>query len=87
MSLTLVQLNLDVQGTKIFQYCACPAGRVTYNFHLSCKHMNLSFKSVFNKEHTGVISNMTSSSNSSQRTCPVGPVLWEEFLALSIFHS
>ena len=21
------------QGTKLFQYCTCPAGRVTYNFH------------------------------------------------------
>ena len=21
------------QGTKIFQYCTCPAGQVTYNFH------------------------------------------------------
>ena len=54
------------QGTKIFQYCTCPAGRVTYNFHLSCKHMHLPFKSVCNKEHKGVIWNMTSSSNSSQ---------------------
>ena len=43
------------QGTKIFQYCTCPAGRVTYNFHSSCKHMHLSFKSVCNKEHQGVI--------------------------------
>ena len=34
------------QRTKIFQYCTCPAGRVTYNFHLSCKHMHFSFKSV-----------------------------------------
>ena len=32
------------QGTKIFQYSTCPAGRVTYNFHSSCKHMHLSFK-------------------------------------------
>ena len=55
------------QGTKIFQYCTCPAGRVTYNFHSSCKHMHLSFKSVRNKEHKGVICNMTSSSK-----------LWEE---------
>ena len=49
------------QGTKIFQYCTCIAGRVTYNFHSSCKHnhMNLSFKSVCNKEHKGVICNMT----------------------------
>ena len=43
------------QGTKIFQYCTCPAGRVTYNFHSSCKHTHLSFKSVCNKEHKGVI--------------------------------
>ena len=50
------------QGTKIFQYCTRPAVRVTYNFHLSCKHMdlsfNLSFKSVCNKKHKGVICNM-----------------------------
>ena len=52
------------QGTKIFQYCTCPAGRVTYNFHLSCKHVHLSFKSICNKEHKGVIFNLTSSSNS-----------------------
>ena len=43
------------QGTKIFQYCTCPAGGVTYNFHSSCKHMYLSFKSIYNKEHKGVI--------------------------------
>ena len=43
------------QGTKIFQYCTCPAGRVTYNFHSSYKHMNLSFKSICNKEHKGII--------------------------------
>ena len=47
-------------GTKIFQYCTCPAGPVTYNFHLSCKHMHLSFKSVCNIEHKGVTCNMTS---------------------------
>ena len=33
-------------GTKIFKYCMCPAGQVTYNFHLPCKHIHLSFKSV-----------------------------------------
>ena len=60
------------QGTKIFQYCTCPAGWVTYNFHLSCKHMHLSFKSICNKEHKGVICNMTSSSNSSQSTRSTG---------------
>ena len=60
---------------------------MTYNFHLSPKHMHLSFKSVCNKEHKGVISNMTSSSNSSQSTRPVGRVLWKELLVLSRFHS
>ena len=75
------------QGTKIFQYCTCPAGRVTYNFHLSCKHMHLSFKSECNKEHKGVICNMNSSSNSSQSTRPKGRVFWEELLVLSRFHS
>ena len=57
---------IPYQGTKIFQYCTCPAGRVTYNFHSSRKHIHLSFKSVCNKEHKGVICNMTHSSNSSQ---------------------
>ena len=74
------------QGKKIFQYCTCPAGRVTYNFHSSCKHMHLSFKSVRNKQHNGVICNMTPSSNSSRSTCPTGWVLWEELLILSGFH-
>ena len=63
----------------MIQYCTCPAGRVTYNFHSSCKHMHLSFKSICNKEHKGVICNkehkgevcnMTSLSNSSQNTRP-----------------
>ena len=31
------------------------SGRVTYNFHSSCKHTHLSFKSIWNKEHKGVI--------------------------------
>ena len=78
--------NID-QGTKIFQNCTCLAGRVTYNFHSSCKHMHLSFKNVCNKEHKGVICNMISSINSCQSTHPVGPVLWEELLVLSRFHS
>ena len=43
------------KGKKIFQCCTCPAGRDTYNFHSSCKHTHLSFKSVCNKEHMGVI--------------------------------
>ena len=74
-----------MQGTKIFQYCTCPAGRVTYNFHLSCKHLHLSFKSVCNKEHKGVICNMTSLSNCSQSIRPTGRVLWEELLVLIDF--
>ena len=61
-----------VQGTKIFQYCTCPAGGVTFNFHSPCKHMHLSFENVCNKEHKGVICNMTSLSNSSQSTHPTG---------------
>ena len=63
------------QGTKIFQYCICPAGWMTYYFHVSCKHMHLSFKSVCNKEHKGVKCNMTSSCNSSQSTHPTVRVL------------
>ena len=70
--LVLLRNEADILGTKICKYCTCPAGRVTYNFHLSCKHMYLSFKNVCNKEHKGVICNMTSSSNSSQSTHPVG---------------
>ena len=61
-------------GIKIIQYCTCPAGRVTYNFHSSCKCMHLYFKSV-----CGVIFNMTSLSNSSQSTRPTRRVLWEEY--------
>ena len=48
-------INYVGQGTKIFQYSTCPGGRVTYKFHSSCKHMRLSFKSVCNEEHKGVI--------------------------------
>ena len=79
--------RLQIQGTKIFKYCTCSSGRVTYNFHSFCKHMHLSFKSVCNKEHKGVICYMTSSSYSFQSTCPTGRVLWEELLVLSRFHS
>ena len=76
------------QGTKIFKYCTCPAGRVTYNFHLSCKLTHaLDFKSVCNKEHKGVICSMTSLGNFFQSTCPTGRMLWEELLVLSRFHS
>ena len=74
------------QGTKIIQYCTCPAGQVTYNFHWSCKHMHVSFKSICNKGHKGVVCNMISFSNSSQSTRPIGRVLWEELLDLSRFH-
>ena len=48
---------------------------MTYNFHLSCKHMHLSFKSICNKEHKGVICNMTSLSNSFQSARSTGRVL------------
>ena len=61
-----------MQGTKIFQYYTSPVGPVTYNFHSSCKHMHLPFKSVCNKEHKGVILNMTPMSNSSCRTSALG---------------
>ena len=77
------------QGKKYFN-----AERVTYNIHSSCKHMHLSFKSVCNKEHKGVICNTTSSSNSSQSTRPVlkALVLQDEcfgknYLSFSRFHS
>ena len=76
----------SLQGTNIFQYCTSPARRGTYNIHSSCKHMYLSFKSVCNKEHKGVICNTTSSSNFSQST-RTGRVLWEELHILSRFHS
>ena len=69
---SMCETAVMLQGTKIFQHCTCPAGPVTYNFHLSCKHMQLSYKSVCSKEHKGLICNMTSSSDSSQSTDPTG---------------
>ena len=87
LQITRPTIKAWMQRTKIFRYCTGPAGRVTYNFHSSCKHIYMSFKSVCNKEHKGVICNMTSASNSSQSTRPVGRVLWEELLVLSRFHS
>ena len=48
--------TLQSQGTKIFQYCTCPAERVTYNFLSSCKHIYLSFNSSLDKEDKGVMS-------------------------------
>ena len=56
------------QKIHVFKYCTHPEGQVTCNFHSSCKHMHLSFKSVYNKEHKGVICNMTSLSYSFKRT-------------------
>ena len=50
-----------------------------YNFHPSCKQMHLSFKSICNKEHKGVICNTTSPSNPSQSTCPTGRVLGKNY--------
>ena len=58
---------------------------MTNNFHSSCKHMHLSFKSVCNKEHKGVICSMTSSTNYSQITHPTGQVLWKELLVILDF--
>ena len=81
------QITKLEHGTKKFKYCTCPAGRMTYKFHLSCKHMHLSFKSLCYKEHKGVICNTTSSSIFSQSARPTGRVLWEELLVLSRFHS
>ena len=59
-----------ISGDKIFKYRTCPAGWVAYTFHSSCKLMHLSFKSLCNAEHKGVICNMTSFSNSFQSTRP-----------------
>ena len=73
------------RGQKYLKKCTCPAGRLTYNFHSSCKHMHMSFKSVCNKEQKGVICNMTSSSNSSQSTRPVGQVLGKNYLSFLDF--
>ena len=70
------------QETKIIKYCACPAGRVTCNFHSSCKHMHLSFKSVCNKEHKGVICNLALLSNSSQSTRPFSIIFSKVFKTL-----
>ena len=52
---------------------------MTYNFHSSCNRMHLSFKGVCNKEHMGVICNMTSLSNSSKSTRPIGRVLGKNY--------
>ena len=41
--------------------------------------MHLSFKSICNKEHKGVICNMTSSNNSSQITRPTGRVFGKNY--------
>ena len=49
------------------------------HFHSSSKHMHLCFKRVYNKEHKGVICNMTSSSNSSQSTHSVGRGLGKNY--------
>ena len=64
-------IHLPHQGTKNISILDL-SGQVTYNFHLSCKHMHLSHKSVYNKEHKGVICNKISSSTSLQSTHPTG---------------
>ena len=38
---SIQRVKVSIQRTKIFKYCTCPAGRVTYNFHSSCKHMHV----------------------------------------------
>ena len=81
----MFRLIYNLQGTKILQYCTCPAGRVTYNFHSSCKHVHLSFKSICNKEHKEIICYMTPSSNSSQSACPIGRVFWKNYLSFLDF--
>ena len=58
-SFNLFVICSAAQGTELSQYCTCPARRVICNMHVSCKHMRLSFESVCNKEHKGVICNMT----------------------------
>ena len=47
--------TVDVHISILYLSCRT----MTYNFHSSCKHMHLSFKSVCNREHKGVICNMT----------------------------
>ena len=72
--MTSSQTHWPGRGQKYFNI-SCPTARVTYNFHSSCKHIHLSFKSLCNKEYKGVICNMTSSRYSFQSTCPTGRVL------------
>ena len=66
---------------KYFKIALVLEGEWLYNFHSSSMHMHLSFKSVCNKEHKKATCNMTSSSNSSQSTRPLGWVLWENYLS------
>ena len=46
LTLPLAIVAICYSGDKIFKYCTCPAGRVTYNFHSSCKRMHMSLKYV-----------------------------------------
>ena len=39
-----LDISFSSQRTKIFQYCTCPAGWVTYNSHSSCKHVQCPLK-------------------------------------------
>ena len=55
----LLRKKKYVRGQKYFNIALV----LHYNFHSSCKHMHLSFKSVCNKEHKGVICILTSLSN------------------------
>ena len=84
VSIKILKFNSASKPCRI-QYCTHPAGWVTFNFHLSCKHMHLSFKSVCNKEHKGVICNMTSWSNSFQSTHPTLVLLGKNYSSFLYF--
>ena len=70
------RLYLPFQVTKILYLSCRTCDLVTYNFHSSCKHMHLSFKSVCNKEHQKVICNTTSSIYSSKQDECFGKNNW-----------
>ena len=72
-------ISKSMQGTKIFQYCTWPAGRVTYNFHSSCKHMQCPLKGY-------AIKNIrTSLSNSCQSTRPTGRMFGKKYSSFPDF--
>ena len=77
--------------SSLLQNFPISGGKSISILRLSCRMSDLPFSFVLqsscNKERKGVICNVTLSSNSSQSTRPTGPVLWEELLVLSRFHS